>query len=158
MNAEEIVRTYSDMVYGIAFRYTKNKEDAEDVYSETFLTYFKKERTFNDEEHRKAWLITVTVNNAKALLSERRFDEDVDEVLNVSNPRRSVGKADLMDLRTAIERLKPEYREAILLFYVNDMSVREISGVLGVNENTVKIRLHRARNAMKEYLGVNDEN
>ena len=145
------------MVYGIAFRYMKNKEDAEDVYSETFLTYFKKEREFNDEEHRKAWLITVTVNNAKSMLAQRRYDEDIDEAVGVSNPKRTVGKADLIDLRDAIERLKPDYREVILLFYVNDLSVREIGKILDLNENTVKIRLSRARKMMKEYLGGPDD-
>ena len=69
MDAETVVRTYSDMVYGVAYRYTQDPTDAEDVYSETFLTYFKMVREFNDEEHRKAWLIRVTINNAKTLLS-----------------------------------------------------------------------------------------
>ena len=54
---EQIVRTYADMVYRIAYRYVKNSIDADDVFSEVFLAYFKKERTFENEEHRKAWLI-----------------------------------------------------------------------------------------------------
>ena len=153
MDAEQVVRTYSDMVYGIAYRYAKNKEDAEDIYSETFLTYFKKERDFNDEEHRKAWLIKVTINNAKTLLSKKRFDEDIDAVVDVSNPKREAGKAQLMDLRNAIEKLKPEYRETIMLFYVNDMSVRSIAETLGVTENTVKLRLSRGRAKLREELG-----
>ena len=46
MNEEEIVRTYADLVYKIAYRYTSNAADAEDVFSETFLAYFKRERSF----------------------------------------------------------------------------------------------------------------
>lgn len=61
INGEEIVRRYSDMVYKIAMRYTRNQYDAEDVLSDTFLTYFKKERVFDSEEHRKARLIKVTI-------------------------------------------------------------------------------------------------
>ena len=59
-----VVRTYADMVYKIAVRYTANLTDADDVFSETFLAYFRKERQFNSEEHRKAWLIRVAINCA----------------------------------------------------------------------------------------------
>lgn len=65
MNEELVVKTYADMVYKIAYRYTANPTDAEDVFSETFLAYFKKDRAFESEEHRKAWLIRVTINCAK---------------------------------------------------------------------------------------------
>ena len=65
MNEEAVVRTYADMVYKIAYRYVANPVDADDVFSETFLAYFKKERVFPEEEHRKAWLIRVTINCAK---------------------------------------------------------------------------------------------
>ena len=68
---EQIVRTYADMVYRIAYRYVKNSIDTDDVFSEVFLAYFKKERTFESEEHRKAWLIRVTINCAKDLLVQR---------------------------------------------------------------------------------------
>ena len=59
------------MVYRIAYRYVKNSIDSDDVFSEVFLAYFKKERTFESEEHRKAWLIRVTINCAKDLLAQR---------------------------------------------------------------------------------------
>ena len=72
MNGEETVRAYADMVYGIAMKYMRDPYDAEDILSETFITYFKKERTFEGEEHRKAWLIKVTINTAKDFLSARR--------------------------------------------------------------------------------------
>ena len=67
-----VVRTYADMVYKIAVRYTANLTDADDVFSETFLAYFRKERQFNSEEHRKAWLIRVAINCAKDQLRGRQ--------------------------------------------------------------------------------------
>ncbi len=141
------------MVYGVAFRYTRNEADAEDVYSETFLTYFKKEREFNDEEHRKAWLIRVTINNAKTLLANRHYDEDIDEVPWAAEPEKRFGTDDIEDLRAALGRLKEEYREALLLFYINDLSVKSIAQMLGVTENVVKIRLSRGRAKLREDLG-----
>lgn len=150
MNAEQVVLTYSDMIYGIAFRYMGNRPEAEDVYQETFLTYFKKEREFKSEEHRKAWLIKVTINNAKTLLMKRQYPDEIDE--SIADNDDPIKKEEAIDLRDAINKLKPEYKEAITLFYINDLPVREIAAVLGVTENTVKLRLTRARKKLKEFL------
>lgn len=151
MNGEQVVLTYSDMIYGIAFRYTKNQEDAEDVYQNTFLTYFKKQREFVNEEHRKAWLIKVTINNAKTLLIEKKYPEELDENL-VADDDEAIHREDVLDLKDAIMKLKPEYREAITLFYINDMSVKEIAAILETTENVVKLRLTRARKKLRELL------
>ena len=150
MNAEQVVLTYSDMIYGIAFRYMGNRPEAEDVYQETFLTYFKREREFKSEEHRKAWLIKVTINNAKTLLMKRQYPDEIDE--SIADNDDPIKKEEAIDLRDAINKLKPEYKEAITLFYINDLPVREIAAVLGVTENTVKLRLTRARKKLKEFL------
>ena len=151
MNGEQVVLTYSDMIYGIAFRYTKNQEDAEDVYQNTFLTYFKKQREFVNEEHRKAWLIKVTINNAKTLLIEKKYPEELDENL-VADDDEAIHREDVLDLKDAIMKLKPEYQEAITLFYINDMSVKEIAAILETTENVVKLRLTRARKKLRELL------
>ena len=149
MMEEQIVRTYADMVYRIAYRYVKNPIDTDDVFSEVFLAYFKKERTFESEEHRKAWLIRVTINCAKDFLEQRSRHQLHEEI--VADPSES--KADTyMDLHTAIEQLKPEYREVIKLFYLEDLSVKQIAQVLSRNENTVKTQLARAREALKSAL------
>ncbi len=152
MDAEQIVTKYSDMIYGITFRYMGNKEDAEDAYSETFLSYFKKERTFESEEHRKAWLIRVAINCCKKILLSKQYPDDIDEV-EVADEERPYSKDEVMDLREAIEKLKPEYKEVILLFYINDMTVKQIADTIDENENVVKLRLSRARKKLKEFLG-----
>ena len=78
MNGTEVVRAYSDMVYGVAMRYVRNRTDADDVYSEVFYRYFRRERTFESEDHRKNWLLRVTVNCSKDLLTGRRYDDEID--------------------------------------------------------------------------------
>ena len=60
-DAEYVVKLYSDMIYGIALSHLCKKEDAEDIMQEVFLTYYRKNKVFNDENHRKAWLIRVTL-------------------------------------------------------------------------------------------------
>ena len=151
MNEETVVRTYADMVYKIAHRYVSNPTDADDVFSETFLTYFKKERVFQDEEHRKAWLIRVTINCAKDLLMGKPTWEELNETI-VGDHAPTVCSEEQLDLHRAIQQLRLEYREAICLHYLEGLSVKEISDVLGRNENTVKIHLARGREKLRKFL------
>ena len=144
------MRTYADMVYRIAYRYVKNSIDTDDVFSEVFLAYFKKERTFESEEHRKAWLIRVTINCAKDLLAQRAQLQQLHEE---TIPDQTACDADTyMDLYKAIEQLRPEYREVIKLYYLDDLSVKEIAQILNKNENTIKTQLFRARDTLKSVL------
>ena len=146
------MRTYADMVYRIAYRYVKNSIDTDDVFSEVFLAYFKKERTFESEEHRKAWLIRVTINCAKDLLGRRAQLQPLHEE---TSPAQTVRDADTyMDLHIAIEQLRPEYREVIKLYYLDDLSVKEIAQILNKNENTIKTQLARARDTLRTVLEV----
>jgi RNA polymerase sigma-70 factor (ECF subfamily) len=147
---EQIVRTYADMVYRIAYRYVKNTIDTDDVFSEVFLAYFKKERIFESEEHRKAWLIRVTINCAKDFLAQRSRLQQLNEE-TVPDPVES-NIDTYMDLHAAIEQLRPDYREVIKLYYLDDLSVKQISQILNRNENTVKTQLSRARDTLRHIL------
>ena len=151
MNEETIVRTYADMVYKIAYRYVVNPTDADDVFSETFLTYFKKERVFEEEEHRKAWLIRVTINCAKDLLKSKSPWEELNEAI-AGDEAPVLCSEDQLDLRMAIQQLRLEYREAICLHYLEGLSVQDIAVVLGRNENTVKTHLARGREKLRKFL------
>ena len=153
MNSEEIVRLYADMMYKIAFRYARNQYDAEDIVSEVFLTYFRRERTFESEEHRKAWLIKVTINEAKTLLSGRRYDEEINEEI-VGGEDRRTDIDDAIDLKTAIARLPEHQREVITLFYLQDFSIVQIAEILDKNKNTVAVTLARARDNLKHFLNA----
>ena len=59
---DEVVQTYADMVYKLALSQTRNPDKAQDVFQEVFLRYIRNPKPFDSEEHRKAWLIRVTVN------------------------------------------------------------------------------------------------
>ena len=153
MNEETVVRTYADMVYKIAYRYVANPADADDVFSETFLTYFKKERVFQDEEHRKAWLIRVTINCAKDILKGKfSWEELNEEIAGEENP--ALDSEEQLDLHAAIQQLRLEYREAICLYYLEGLSVKDIAVILGRNENTIKTHLVRGREKLRKFLEV----
>ena len=151
LEEEQVVRTYADMVYRIAFRYTGSRTDADDVFSETFLAYFCKKRTFESEEHRKAWLIRVTINCAKDLLSQRMPYAELNPEITTDD-KNTVAAEIRIDLKQAIEQLSPEYREVICLFYLEQLSVRETAEVLGRKESTVKVQLSRAREKLRVLM------
>ena len=151
MEPEAAVRRYADTVYRLAYARTGSREDAEDVFQEVFLRYVRKKPTFQDEEHRKAWLIRVTVNCAKSLRGSfwNRRTEGLNENLVFDSVRD-------YDLYYELMRLKPQEREVIHLFYYEDMTSKQIAQALGVTEAAVRTRLTRARKALKAFMKEED--
>jgi RNA polymerase sigma-70 factor (ECF subfamily) len=159
MNGEMVVRTYSDMVYGVAMRYVKNRTDADDVYADVFYRYFRRERSSQSEEHRKAWLPRVTVNSSKDFLIKKRYDESIDDedmfdqtAVSVSFSGTNISQEEILDVRNALKKLKPERREVVELYYFNGFTTKEIAMMLQRPENTIKSELLRGRKDLKEIL------
>ncbi|MCQ2447977.1 MAG: sigma-70 family RNA polymerase sigma factor [Oscillibacter sp.] len=154
MSAEEVVRMYADMIYGIAYRYTARFADAEDIFSNVFLIYFKKDREFESEEHRKAWLIRVTINCAKDLLAKRKPYVELNDELDAAEDG-GIPTPEAMTLEDAIASLPEQQRQVVSLFYLEDLSIREISELLQQSEGTVKSSLSRAREKMRRFMEDN---
>lgn len=151
MSDDFVIRTYADMVYKIAVRYTKNLADAEDVFSDTFLAYYRKKQEFASEEHRKAWLIRVTINFSRNLYRAHKKSAELDESIP-SQERGFDAVENAADLKTALEQMRPEYREVICLYYLQELSVKELAQVLGRNESTVRTQLLRGREQLRKFL------
>lgn len=144
---EEVLQAYSQMVYRLAFARMGNTSDAEDLYQEVFLRYFTKAPAFTSEEHRKAWLLRVTVNCANkfhASLSRRRT-EPLHEALSVPVPEGE-------DLWEELRRLPEKDRTILHLYYYEDMTTEEIARTLDRNPATVRSQLIRARNKLRALL------
>lgn len=150
-NAEEIVRMYSDMVYGIALSHAANKADADDIFQDTFLVYFSKERIFNEEEHRKAWLIKVTLNCCKrrshSIFRHSASSLDECEQIGVTFESKEENAA-----FSAVRALPEKYRTVVYLYYFEEMTAKETAHVLGIKEDTVFTRLSRARTMLRQKL------
>lgn len=150
--AEKSIRQYADMVYRLAFARTGNKSDADDVFQEVFLRYLQETKPFESEEHKKAWLIRVTINCAKKQLSSvwLRRTESIEEHLAYLETLCETPEE--MGLWQELERLKPKYRTVIHLFYYEEYPVEEIARLLGQKPSTVRTWLTRARRQLKELL------
>jgi len=144
---ERVMKQYADLVYRVAFSQTQNKNDADDVFQEVFLRYIKRNSAFESEEHEKAWLIRVTINCSKKLWNSAWFRHTVafDQELVFEMPEEN-------DISNALSQLPSIYRSVIHLFYYEDMSVAQISDVLGMKESTVRTRLTRARELLRTKL------
>ncbi len=151
----DIVRRYRDHLFAIAFQYTKNAADADDMAQIALLKCYQAATPFESEAHIRHWLIRVTVNECKRYLVSpwRRYTapiEDYAETLGFETPEQSA-------LFLAVMELPQKYRVPIHLYYYEDYSVREIAGILGIRESAVQTRLLRARRKLKDKLeGEND--
>lgn len=159
----EVMRHYLPMVYRIAFTRLGNAADAEDAAQDVFVRYFKADKTFETEEHRKAFLIRCAVNRAnsyaKSAHSKHTAHTDAlenlpDDALKTDDTTADAAlKAELYrEVLAAVMRLAPDYRTAIYLFYFEDMTVAQIAEATRSRENTVKSRLSRAREKLKAEL------
>ena len=150
---EQTIEKYSNMVYRLAMARTRNIETSEDVYQEVFLRLARKMPEFESEEHKKAWLIRVTINCSKSILNSSfiKHRADLDENLSFETPERH-------DIYYAVLNLPIKYRTVIHLYYYENYSIKEISKILKLNENTIKTRLSRARQKMEKTVKGGIEN
>lgn len=144
------IEKYSATVYRLALSYTKNKSDAEDIMQNVFLRYLKKARTFDSDEHEKAWFIRVTVNCCKSFFSSLKSTVNLDECAELSDTEKSSDEK--LSVLSAVMSLPQKERVCVHLFYYEDMTVKEIAKETGMLESTVKSHLFRARNALREIL------
>lgn len=159
---EEVVRYYSPMVYRIAVTRTQSTSDAEDIFQEVFLKLVMNEKVFESEEHRKAWIIKVTINccNSHFVAPWHKNVTSMDDVMLsqiAGETHDEYNLSDESDVYAQILKLPKQMKEVILLYYYEDMSIREISQVLQTSEANIKKRLSRARQKLKLELEDMDE-
>ena len=162
LDTHAVVLRYQRMVYGIALSHTKCRGDADDVFQDVFLTYHRRQPECRSEEHRKAWLITTTLNCARQLSgsSWRTRVVPLTRENNQAAPEQFEFATVEQNLLFAALRALPEsYRAVLHLFYFEDLPVARIAEVLNLTGATVKMRLSRGRQLMRDRLtgGVFDE-
>ena len=142
------VQRWGDMVYRLALARTASVPDAEDVFQEVFLRYFRHEERFQSDEHRKAWLIRCTVNRAKSLTAspwrKRTVPLETAEEIGVED--------DYREVYSAVLSLPGKYRAVIHLHYFEGLPVAEMARMLQVPEGTVKSQLSRGRALLRDML------
>lgn len=146
---DDYLDAYGDMVYRVAFSYTKNKMDAEDVSQDVFLKLLSAKPSFESSAHEKAWLLRVTINLCKNRL--KSFWHTKTGALSDALPYRDCHEEDSGVLQ-AVLSLPAMQRITVYLFYYEGYSTAEIAPLIQKKESTVRSLLHRARTALKEQL------
>ena len=143
-----LVREYSDMLLRLACTRLDSPADAEDTVQEVFLRLVKAAPVFDSEDHARAWLLRVASNCANDLFRlpwRRREAPLADDLPAPEAPETG-------SVTEAVLSLPARYRIPIHLYYYEDYSVAEIAKIIGRSEGTVKSRLFRARNLLRERL------
>jgi RNA polymerase sigma-70 factor (ECF subfamily) len=158
---DELVRATHADTYTLAYRLTGDEDDARDVVQEAYLRAYRGLRRFRGDAQFTTWMYRITANCAATHLGRRarhRHDE-LDEAAAVADlhPDRDPQlRADADDLRgrlrVALEGLPPRLRAVVVLRDVYDLPHEAIAAELGISESAAKVRLHRARNKLREQL------
>lgn len=158
---EQLVRTYRNDVYGLAYHFLRNREEAWDISQEVFIKTHRSLARFRGDSSFKTWLMRITANQCKDYLKKRRldavpFNEEVethDAPTGVLGPDASVEAHELGDaINQALEALPFKHRTAFVLREFDGLSYEEMAQVMECNIGTVMSRLHHARKKLQNSL------
>lgn len=160
-----LVERYAPTVFNLAFRMVGERADAQDLAQETFLAAFKALHTFRADARFSTWLYRIAVNKCKDWLRTHRVaqeladsgagEERVDEAAEYWTPEQVLSQKEVADhLERAIHALPALYREAFVLKHVEGLSYEEMSEILGVNRDTLKMRVYKARRQLCQDLSL----
>ena len=158
----ELVKRYQNFVFTIILRYVESREDAEEISQDVFVKAYRSLADFRGDSKFSTWLYTITSTTCITHLRRKKHDvfsldqENVfarAENLNSGFSANEVEqKSKINMVNNAIALLSPDDAQVITLFYKAEQSLDEIAVIMGLETNTVKVRLHRARQRLREKM------
>lgn len=137
-------------LYRISLSMLKNEKDCEDAVQETILTGFRKLDTLKSEEFFTTWLVRILINQCKKQLRHRsRFEPPANEQEGIIDQAYCSA-----EIKFALESLPEKIRIVMVMFYVEQFSIKEIKAILSIPAGTVKSRLSKGRKLLKIELDV----
>lgn len=163
----EIVEIFKNGVYQICFRLLGNRHEAEDVAQETFIRAYVNIRTYNQNLKFSTWLFRIATNLCIDKIRKKKPDFYLDAELSGTDgltmysqipsdtvlPEKELESLELQEaVQGEILKLPEKYRSVIVLKYIEELSLNEISEILNLPLGTVKTRIHRGREALRQQL------
>jgi RNA polymerase sigma factor (sigma-70 family) len=158
----QLVDRYQNYVFTLALRMVKTREDAEEVSQDIFVKAYRSLADFRGASKFSTWLYTIVNTSCITFLRKKKLEVhslDNDNVFEVADSQDSGFRANLVEQKSkvamvnnAIGMLGPDDAQIITLFYKGEQTLEEIAQVLGIEVNTAKVRLHRARARLKEKM------
>jgi len=157
-----MMELYGNKLLGTCYLILRDREEAEDVVQETFVRVFGNIRGFNGKSSLYTWIYRIAINLSRDKLRKRSYDLSLkEEIVGDENVENLVEhKLELGELKRRLATLSPIYREVLVLFYYQELSIAEISSLLYEKEGTIKSRLSRGRRILAGEMkkgGTEDE-
>ncbi|MDZ5473067.1 sigma-70 family RNA polymerase sigma factor [Bacillus sp. 31A1R] len=158
---EYLLEQYGDSVKKLAYTYVKDWSLAEDIAQEVFLTSYRNWDSFRGECSYKTWLFKITVNKCKDTYKTKWFNvQHLFETLSFklkstsSTEQEVILKSESRELSEHVLQLPIKYREIIILFYYEELKIKEIQELTGLKVDTIKSRLKRGKEKLRQmYRG-----
>ena len=156
----EVIVFYEKQVFNLALRMIKNREDAEEVAQDSFVKAYKRIRSFKGNSKFSTWLYRITYNNCLNKISANKrlaYTEELEDD-KMGNSLIDHGMKQLLDaerkdfIQKALGKMSPQESTLLTLFYQNECELQEIEKITGINKNTAKVQLHRARKRLEQQL------
>ena len=165
---ETLIKTHQKKVYNIALRMTKNPDDAQELAQDAFVRAFVAIKKFRGDASFSTWLYRITMNVCTDFLRKRNravvismeqgavgseYENPIQLPVEGPGPDELTEKRQLKQLvRGAMDSLSPEHRQVLVLRELMDLSYKDISKTLNISEGTVKSRINRAREGLKQVI------
>ena len=159
---EVLVTRYQSFVFTMAYRYTRNREDAEELAQSAFVKAYRCLSDFRGDAKFSTWLYTIVSSLCLTFLRKKKLtihSLDHDSVFEVADRVDSGMRANIVEEKSkiklvndAIALLNPDDAKVLTLFYKGDQSLEEIGLIMGIEPNNAKVKLHRARQRLKEKM------
>ena len=150
---EQLYRKYSNILFGICLKYSRNKTEAEDSLHDSFMTIFEKIGQYKSKGSFEGWIKRITINTVLQKYRKEEYlkvvSDNVEEEVEVESVYTDIG---LQTLLKYIQELPNKYRMTFNLYVLDGYSHKEISSILGTSTGTSKSNLARARMILKEKI------
>ncbi len=149
-----LVERYQHYVYTLTLRYIKNTAEAEEIAQDTFVKAYKSLSAFNRNSKFSTWLYTITKNTCLSHLRKNQQTTSPIIDTNIADPSRVTiqYKSEKEQLNKAISMLQQEEQVIIILYYLHEQNIKEISKILSLTDSNVKVKLYRARKSLKTII------
>jgi RNA polymerase sigma factor (sigma-70 family) len=158
----QLVQRYQQYVFTLVYRFTDNREDAEEISQDVFVKAYRSLADFRGEAKFSTWLYTIVRTSCITFLRKKRLNTsslDNERTFLQVESKQSGFTANAIEqkskhamVNSAIRMLSPDDTQILTLFYKGEQTLDEIGRVMGLEPNTVKVKLHRARNRLKEKM------
>ncbi len=147
-----LINKYYNMLFVIAYKYTRDTFNSEDAVQDTFLKLYRAHKGFESEEHIKNWLIRVTINECINIVKKNRKILLIDQEYINNLPDTSDADEKNEEIWHYVCKLKEDYKTIIILYYYENYSLKEIAFILKITETNAASRLDRARKKLKQIV------